>query len=77
MKSNKVFVYNPETFAADLRSLRSARQVSRYKIVHETGICYNTLNYLESGTRKPTIGLLVKLLKTLGVEEIRIEVPGK
>ena len=77
MKNNKVFVYNPETFAADLRSLRSARQVSRYKIVHETGICYNTLNYLESGTRKPTIGLLVKLLKTLGVEEIRIEVPGK
>ena len=77
MKSNKVFVYNPETVAADLRSLRSARQVSRYKIVHETGICYNTLNYLESGTRKPTIGLLVKLLKTLGVEEIRIEVPGK
>ena len=77
MKSNKVFIYNPETFAADLRSLRSTRKVSRYKIVNETGICYNTLNYLESGTRKPTIGLLVKLLKTLGVEEIRIEVPGK
>lgn len=77
MKNNKVFTYNPETFAADLRSLRSARQVSRYKIVKETGICYNTLNYLESGARKPTIGLLVKLLKTLGVEEIRIEVPGK
>ena len=50
-----------------LRTLRQARQATLSEVSKTTGISVSTLSRLESGTRKPTLELLLPLAKIYGV----------
>ena len=50
-----------------LRLLRSQRQRTLADVSAETGISTSTLSRLESGTRRPTLELLLPLSRAYGV----------
>ncbi|OQO94764.1 helix-turn-helix domain-containing protein [Saccharomonospora piscinae] len=56
-----------DTVGPRLRALRTARDTTLAELSERTGISVSTLSRLESGTRKPTLELLLPLAKAHGV----------
>ena len=52
----------------NLVQLIKSRGVSRYRIAKETGICYRTIQYWETG-RTPSIKMAIKLARYFGLIE--------
>jgi len=50
-----------------LKKLRTARKLSRYALAQRAGISRVYVATLEAGRADPTIGMLTKLAKALGV----------
>jgi transcriptional regulator with XRE-family HTH domain len=50
-----------------LKKLRTARKLSRYALAQRAGVSRVYVATLEAGRSDPTIGMLTKLAKALGV----------
>lgn len=50
-----------------LKRLRTARKLSRYALARRAGISRVYVTKLEEGRSDPTVGMLAKLAKALGV----------
>ena len=50
-----------------LKKLRTARKLSRYALAKRAGVSRVYLAKLEAGRSDPTVGMLTKLAKALGV----------
>ena len=57
-----------EVLGANLKRLRSAKGWSQEQYAFEAGIHRTYVSDIERGARNPTIEILVKLAKPLGVE---------
>ena len=55
------------TVGPRLRALRKERETTLSRLAGETGISASTLSRLESGERRPTLELLLRLAKAYGV----------
>lgn len=50
-----------------LKELREARGLSQLKLAEISGVSQSFINYLEAGTKQPTLKTLEKLAPALGV----------
>jgi transcriptional regulator with XRE-family HTH domain len=57
-----------ETFAANLRRLRNARELSQDDLAYEAGISRSYLSQLEKGAFYASLKIIGKLAETLGAE---------
>ena len=61
-----------EAFAANLRRLRSARELSQEELARRTGLHASEISRLERGAREPRLGTIVKLARGLDVSTERL-----
>ncbi len=52
---------------AKLRELRKAKQLSIYRVSHDTGISPNHIKALENGERNPSLDTLARICVPLGI----------
>jgi transcriptional regulator with XRE-family HTH domain len=57
----------PKQFGMKLKRLRKARKFSQYALAKEAGVSREYVRNLEAGKYDPTVGMLQKLAKALGV----------
>jgi transcriptional regulator with XRE-family HTH domain len=57
----------PKQIGRRLVRLRTAQKLSQYALADKAGISRNYLRGLEQGTSDPTVGMVTRLAKALGV----------
>jgi transcriptional regulator with XRE-family HTH domain len=57
----------PRQLGMKLKKVRTARRLSRYALAKRVGISQSYVAKLEAGRSDPTVGMLQRLAKALGV----------
>lgn len=61
-----------QIFGANVRRLRQARGQSLEALADEVGLAYTYVGQIERGTRNPTLAVVEKFAKVLGVDALAL-----
>ena len=56
-----------QKFGMKLRKIRKAKGVTQEKLAESAGIDFSYLNRIESGKRNPTLKIIAKIARVLGI----------
>lgn len=66
-----------EVVAQNIRARREALKLSQLQFAHSVGISPSYVNLLENGHRSPTLEMVERLAKGLGVDVPKLLTPAK
>ena len=66
-----------QQFAANVKRLRKAKDLSQEQLAFETGIHRTYISGVERSIRNPTLVIVGRISKALGVEPIELFRPGE
>jgi transcriptional regulator with XRE-family HTH domain len=64
--------YTPKPIGRRIAKVRKAKDLTQYALAKEAGVSREYVRKLEAGTSDPTVGMLSKLAKALGVPVVKL-----